>query len=59
MHKAFTVCCIGETGAERRGGINESVTSEVSAVFRGKTVSYFMFKDRGSLMAASVVSVCM
>ena len=34
------VCCTGERGAERRGGINESVTTEVSNVFKGKTVSY-------------------
>ena len=34
------MCCTGERGAERRGGINESVTTEVSNVFKGKTVSY-------------------
>jgi hypothetical protein len=27
----------GERGAERRGGINDSVTTEVSSVFKGKT----------------------
>ena len=32
------VCQTGERGAERRGGINDSVTTEVSSVFKGKTV---------------------
>jgi hypothetical protein len=30
----------GESGAERRGGINESVTSDVSSIFKGKDVSH-------------------
>ena len=30
---------VGDSGAERRGGINESVTNDVSSVFKDKTVS--------------------
>lgn len=42
-------CTAGETGAERRGGINESVTSEVSTVFKGKTVSTRVVHYMGSV----------
>ena len=40
----FCIQCayIGEGAAERRGGINDSVISEVSSVFKGKTVKMGM-----------------